>query len=277
MKEMFIPLFIFKKNIKIFIIIKMDVMHMHKIMGFGCLAHYGIRFYWKLKYGSMFFSPTDISPLIHLGLSLSSFLFKVPTLRLSSKAIIWKELQLHNIIFTSRSVMMMYHSMLFKEIGYFYYFVRLGIIGLHHYLADVVSNKYQNNDKTTVRDIPFNSNNKNFITLNKKIYASSQIIATTNLLISTSPDSGFIIMFPVQLSAFLMTLVRKGFITNNQWHFLYSLSIFIPFAINYRIINNNDKFHLIILHIISRLILRTNKYANFAMITILYKFVKYSF
>jgi hypothetical protein len=160
----------------------MDVMNIHKIMGFGCLAHYGVRFYWKFKYGSMFFSPTDISPLIHLGLSLSSFLFKVPTLRLSSKAIIWKELQLHNIIFTSRSVMMMYHSMFFKEIGYFYYFVRLGIIGLHHYLADIVSNKYQNNDKTTVCDIPFNIQNKNFIILNKKIYASSQIIATTNLL-----------------------------------------------------------------------------------------------
>ena len=84
-------------------------------------------------------------------------------------------------------------------------------------------------------------------------------------------------MFPIQLSIFLMTLVRKGFITNNQWHFLYSLSIFIPFAVNYKNINNNDKFHLIILHIISRLILRTNKYANFAMITILYKFIKPSF
>jgi len=256
----------------------MDIMHIHKIMGFGCLAHYGVRFYWKIKYGSMFFNAYDIAPLIHLGLSLSSFLFKVPSLRLTSKAIIWKELQLHNIIFTSRSVMMMYHAMLFKEVNSLYYFVRLSIIGLHHYLADVVSDKYQNNDKTTVRDIPFNIQNKNFITLNKKIYASSQIIATTNLLISTTPDSGFTVMFPIQSSAFLMTLVRKGFITNNQWHFLYSLSIFIPFAINYRIINNNTtyKFHLIILHIISRLILRTNKYANFGMITILYKFLNHS-
>lgn len=254
----------------------MDVMH--KIMGFGCLAHYGIRFYWKFKYGSMFFSPTDISPLIHLGLSLSSFLFKVPTLRLSSKIIIWKELQLHNIIFTSRSVMMMYHSMLFKEIGYFYYFVRLGIIGLHHYLADIVSNKYQNNDKTTTRDIPFKSNNKIIIDANKHFYAISQIIATSTLLITSNPDNGFVIMFPIQFSAFLMTLVRKGFISNNQWHLLYSLSLAFPYLINYNMISvNNYKLYISILHIISRLILRTNKYANFAMITILYKFVKHSF
>lgn len=252
----------------------MDVMHMHKIMGFGCLAHYGVRFYWKFKYGSMFFGPTDITPLIHLGLSLSSFLFKVPTLRLFSKTIIWKELQLHNIIFTSRSVMMMYHSLLFKEVGYFYYFVRLGIIGLHHYLADVISDKYQYNDKTTTRDIPYNIDNKTIINANKKFYAISQIVATSTLLITTNPDNGFIIMFPIQFSTFLMTLVRKGFISNNQWHILYSLSLYFPYFINFNPIHiKNNKLYLTILHIILRLILKINKYVNFALISVLYKFV----
>jgi hypothetical protein len=252
----------------------MDVMHMHKIMGFGCLAHYGVRFYWKFKYGSMFFGPTDITPLIHLGLSLSSFLFKVPTLRLFSKTIIWKELQLHNIIFTSRSVMMMYHSLLFKEVGYFYYFVRLGIIGLHHYLADVISDKYQYNDKTTTRDIPYNIDNKTIINANKKFYAISQIVATSTLLITTNPDNGFIIMFPIQFSTFLMTLVRKGFISNNQWHILYSLSLYFPYLINFNPIHiKNNKLYLTILHIILRLILKINKYVNFALISVLYKFV----
>jgi hypothetical protein len=256
----------------------MDVMHMHKIMGFGCLAHYGVRFYWKFKYGSMFFGPNDISPLIHLGLSLSSFLFKVPTLRLSSKAIIWKELQLHNIIFTSRSVMMMYHSMLFKELNYLYYFVRLGIVGLHHYLADVVSDRYQNNDKTTTRDIPHNIDNKIIIDANKKFYAISQIAATSTLLISSNPDNGFVIMFPIQFSTFLMTLVRKGFISNNQWHIFYSLSLALPYIINYNMISvNNNKLYINIFHVILRLMLRTNKFFNFAMVTILYKFVKFSF
>ena len=256
----------------------MDVMHIHKIMGFGCLAHYGIRFYWKFKYGTMFFEQNDISPLIHLVLSLSSFLFKVPTLRLSSKAIIWKELQLHNIIFTSRSVMMIYHSMLFKEVNTLYYFVRLGIIGFHHYLADVITDKYQNNDKTTTRDIPHNIDNKIIIDANKKFYAISQIAATSTLLITCNPDNGFVIMFPIQFSTFLMTLVRKGFISNNQWHILYSLSLAIPYFINYNMINvNNYKLYISILHIISRLILKTNKFANFAMVTILYKFVELSF
>jgi hypothetical protein len=256
----------------------MDVMHMHKIMGFGCLAHYGVRFYWKFKYGSMFFGPTDIYPLLHLCLSLSSFFFKVPTMRLSSKAIIWKELQLHNIIFTSRSVMMMYHSMLFNELNFFYYFVRLAIIGFHHYLADAISDKYQNNDKTTTRDIPHNIDNNIIIDANKKFYAISQIAATSTLLITANPDNGFIIMFPIQFSTFLMTLVRKGFISNNQWHLLYSLSLAFPYIVNHNMMSvNNYKLYISILHIILRLIFRTNKFINFAMVTILYKFVEISF
>ena len=85
-------------------------------------------------------------------------------------------------------------------------------------------------------------------------------------------------MFPIQFSTFLMTLVRKGMISNNYWHILYSLSLALPYFINYKTINvNNNKLYLSILHIFLRLILKTNKFANFALMTILYKFVKVSF
>ena len=253
----------------------MDILHMHKIMGFGCLVHYGFRFYYKFKYGTMFFNPYDISPLIHLSLSLSSFLFKVPIFRLSSKTIIWKELQYHNIIFTSRSIFIMYHSMFFKEINSTYYFVKLGIIGIHHYLADFISNKFQNNNKTTTRDIPYNIQNNIIIDINKKFYAISQIIATTNLLLTNNADNGFAIMFPIQFSTFLMTLVRKGYINNNTWHILYGLSLTVPYLLNYNGINlNNNKLYLSFLHIFMRLVLRTNKYYNFALITLCYNSLK---
>jgi hypothetical protein len=254
----------------------MDTLHIHKLMGFGCLVHYGIRFYYRFQYGTMFFNNYDISPLIHLSLSLSSFLFKVPTFRLNSKAIIWKELQLHNIIFTSRSVMMMYHSMFFKEINTIYYIIRLGIIGIHHYLADLVSDKYQNNNKTTTRDIPHDIENKTIVNINKKFYAVSQIVASTNLLLSNKPDNAFAIMFPIQFSTFLMTLVRKGYINNNMWHLLYTLSLTLPYLLNYdKIIegeSNNKKFYLSLLHIIMRLIIKTNKYYNFFIITFAYNY-----
>jgi hypothetical protein len=78
-----------------------------QVLGFTCLFHYFYRFYLATVYGTMFFNPeyltTWLTPAIHLTLSLSSFIFPVPTRRFGSKPIIWKELQLHNIIFTTRS------------------------------------------------------------------------------------------------------------------------------------------------------------------------------
>jgi hypothetical protein len=162
--------------------------------------------------------------------------------------------------------------MCFKEINAIYYITRLGIICIHHYLADMISNRYQNHNKTTTRDIPHNIENKFIIDVNKKFYATSQIIATTNLLLTNNEDNAFAIMFPIQFSTFLMTLVRKGYINNNAWHFMYGLSLTLPYLINYNVITNtnNSKLYYSLLHIFMRLILKTNKYYNFALVTISY-------
>lgn len=252
-------------------------MNIHKIMGFGCLIHYGYRFSLKIFYNDMFIT-SKIYPLIHLGLSLSSFIFKVPTYRYLSRTIIWKELQLHNIIFTSRSVFMIYHSLFFNNNDkYTYYISRMLIIMTHHYLADLITSKYQNNELTTTRDIKYDSDNKYLIKINKSFYAISQIIATTVLLLSKNPDNGFSIMFPIQLSAFLMTLVRKGIISNNQWHYIYTGSLILPYLINRNgILSDNNNIRIFsILHIILRFGLNTNKYLNMTILTSCYLFLKH--
>lgn len=255
-----------------------DILNIHKILGVGCLAHYGIRFYYKIVYGTMFFEKnhilTYISPMIHLSLSLSSFLFPVPKYRFDSKVIIWRELQLHNIIFTSRSVCMMYHCLFFKKINSLYYYSRLGIILIHHYLADIIIKKYQQKDKTTTRDIPQDTNNKLLKNITKKYYAISQLIATSNLLLSTNHENGFSIMLPIQLSTFLMTLVRKNIISNNSWHIYYALSLAFPYLLNLNgILNkNNSQFNISILYVISRLGLDINKYLNMILLTSVYNY-----
>lgn len=254
-----------------------DFLNLHKSLGFGCLIHYGYRFYLKFSYDTMFLDVNPIFPLFHLGLSLSSFIFKVPIKRFLNRTIIWKELQLHNIIFTSRSIFIIYHSIFFKTYDIYFYLTKLGIILSHHYLADIVSNKYINDDLTTTRDIRGEYGNN----LIKKFYAVSQIIATTNLLLNTNPDSSFTIMFPIQLSAFLMTLVRKGIISNNLWHIFYISSLVFPFILfNKNIINNTNNIHLYsILHIFLRLGIKTNKYSNMILISTLFihnKFIRNS-
>ena len=255
-----------------------DTFNVHKILGFGCLAHYGIRFYWKFRYGSMFLNNTAIttylSPLAHLTLSLSSFMFSIPTYRFNSKVIIWRELQLHNIIFTSRSVCMMYHAMLFQETNPLYYYSRLGIVLFHHYAADFVSGLYQPDNKTTTRDIPYD--NKLWFSpyLYKKYYAISQMVATCNILLSKNAENGFAIMFPIQLSAFLMTLVRKNIITNNDWHLYYTLSLALPYLLNFNGITPiNNQFYAGIAFVIARLGLGIDKYVNMFLVTSMYNYI----
>jgi hypothetical protein len=247
-----------------------DTFHIHKILGFSCLFNYFLRFYFKIYYGTTFMD--YYTPLFHLLLSLSSFIFKVPKLRLNNKTIIWKELQLHNIIFTFRSVFMIYHSLLIFNSFLSYYTTRFIGIVLCHYFADYISDKYQINDKTTTRDIPYDNINPILIKINKKFYAISQIVATTTLLLTDNPDNGFIIMFPIQLSTFLMTLVRKNIITNNSWHLYYGLSLLLPYILNYNMMVkiNNYKGYFAILHIILRLIFNFNKYLNFFIIYFFY-------
>ena len=49
-----------------------DYLHLHKILGFGCLINYFIKFYWKFNNNNAYLD--NYSPLFHLGLSLSSFI-----------------------------------------------------------------------------------------------------------------------------------------------------------------------------------------------------------
>ncbi len=254
-----------------------DIFNFHKILGFGCLANYGYRIGCKFIYGSMCFTNNSmihyLTPMVHLSLSLSSFIFQVPKYRINSKVIIWKELQLHNIIFTSRSVFMMYHTLLMNANNPYYHYTRLGIVLGHHILADVVSYKYKIQEKTTTRDIPY-MHNKLASYVTKKFYGISQLYATYTIMTTLNYENGLLIMFPIQLSTFLMTLVRKQVISNNVWHVLYSISLAIPFLINTNMIHpNNYKVYVASMFVISRLVFGVDKYANIIAYTLLTKSV----
>lgn len=263
-----------------------DKYHIHKSLGFICLIHYVIRIYFLIIYGTMFFNKdsifTWITPIFHLLLSLSSLIFKVPKNRFDSKIIIWKELQLHNIIFTSRSssvfLYWLYFDVFDKNHSLYIYHViiRLFIILIHHVTADIVSN---NNNKTTTRNINYDNISENVKNYVKKYYALHQFFAINALLLGECDETGkgflesaFLIMFPIQLSTFLMTLVRKSIISNKTWHIIYGISLLIPYLIT---INKEQKDYikplLSIIFIISRLYFHVNKYT--LMILTVYLFI----
>ena len=239
-----------------------DKYHLHKILGFGCLFNFFLRIYWLIVYGSMYIYADNQSsifiPIAHLTLSLSSFIFQVPQIRLNSKIIIWKELQLHNIIFTSRSAIIMIYSILCinnniirnTEYYYLYQIGKFALVILHHILADYITAKFNMNDKTTTRDINWENIPDNIKILIKKYYAICQILAINALILTENDKTGsgciesaLLIMFPIQLSTFLMTLVRKSIISNISWHIFYAISLLSPFLITINTINRTNGIH----------------------------------
>ena len=122
---------------------KEDNYNIHKFLGVFCLSHYIYRFTNLFVYGDMFFDDsmlTYVTPFIHLTLSLSSFIFHIPKKKISqTRPIIYRELQLHNIVFTLRSCIVFF-------LGYYGSSVnilplRFVLIMYCHILADYISFK----------------------------------------------------------------------------------------------------------------------------------------
>lgn len=97
------------------------------------------------------------------------------------------------------------------------------------------------------------------------------------MLLINNPDSSFVIMFPIQLSAFLMTLVRKGIISNEWWNILYTSSLLFPFLLfQNNLTKSTNNIHLYsLLHIFLRLGIKTNKYFNMSLISGLFIYMKF--
>jgi len=293
-----------------------DKYHLHKLLGFGCLFNFLLRIYWLIANGSMYIYADSASalviPVAHLTLSLSSFIFQVPLIRLNSKIIIWKELQLHNIIFTSRSATIMIYSVICirnnigtggTEYYYLYQFGKFALIIAHHLFADYITAKYNMNEKTTTRDINWENIPDTTRAIIKKYYAVCQILAINALILTDNDikgsgviESAFLIMFPIQLSTFLMTLVRKSIISNISWHIFYGLSLLSPFFIVINTMNKIDdscvsggscvsgirknelevaKIFLPTLYVIFRLQYGMDKYYLMSHVFILNMYIKY--
>jgi hypothetical protein len=279
-----------------------DRFHLHKVLGFGCLFNFFLRIYWLVAFGSMYiYADSPISlliPVAHLTLSLSSLIFHVPQTRLNSKIIIWKELQLHNMVFTSRSATIMLYSILCSRMNannasaasayYLYQFGKFALVIAHHLLADYITAKYNTNDKTTTRDINWENISERTKAVMKQYYAICQILAINALILtdnepygSGAVESAFLVMFPIQLSTFLMTLVRKSIISNISWHIFYGLSLVSPFIIIMNTMNSEKnelevaKVYLPILYIVFRLQYGMNKYYLMSHVFILNIYIHY--
>ena len=252
------------------------IRHPHKLLGYGALIHTVYRYTRFLCTGSMFdYKPYDVYFIVpHIVLSLSSFLFPIRESRVFSNQIIWRELQLHNIVFSLRSCsILLFHSFYgdikWYEPNLYINCIKFGIVMSHHLAADIVSHFYRKG--TTMRDMAWdNPNSALTITMKyfaDRFYAFSQFGATTFLIFSETlhMEIAYAILFAIQISTFLMTLRLKGIISNNMWHFVYSLALLVP---SYVIVQGkgNEGTMYTILFYIWRVMLRQNKYMGWCLI-----------
>jgi hypothetical protein len=165
-------------------------------------------------------------------------------------------------------------------------------------MADYITAKYNMNDKTTTRDINWENIPENVKTIMKQYYAICQILAINALLLTENEprgsgaiESALLIMFPIQLSTFLMTLVRKSIITNISWHIFYGASLLSPFLIILNTISKENvdadgnrerknelevaKVYLPILYVIFRLQYGMNKYYLMFHVFMINMYVQY--
>ncbi len=211
-----------------------DHFNLHKILGVICLTHFVVRFYNLFVYGDMLFLDSIVDYLFlfcHFLLSMSSFMFAIPSNRVKSMIVIWPEFRVHSILFASRSLACIFCSYVMYSIHH----VRLAcgvIVLLTMVAADMVTEHYKVNN-TTMRGMSwpnlFPLNNLYYQKAHNFFYSFSQIGATLSMITGNYPDHPFMMLLPIQIAPFLSTLVKKGIISDFYWHLIYTTTLLLPY------------------------------------------------
>lgn len=204
---------------------KEDSTLIHKGLGILCLLHFIYRYSLYLFYGNMFIqNPIDIFLVnIHGVLSISSFLFHIPSLRNPLKPMIYPEFRLHSIIFALRSVIVC--NIYYFNISFMYIICTCFVTMIGADIITFIYNPQGKNGKT-MRNMPFEKNLDENLQIKVVNMHSMMQIGATSFMFGTI-ETAFSPLFAIQIAAFLMTLVRKSIISTTTWHAIYSLTLWI--------------------------------------------------
>lgn len=212
-----------------------DSIHLHKIIGASGLIHYIYRFnQWKNN-GKMSFtsdSNTFMLIIMHALLSFSSLIFHLPKIRNPVSPMIYPEFRAHSIIFAYRSIaiMLVHWCFLYAEFDILKYYVKSSVykslIVIATMSATDLATKYYMPQGSTMRNMPFPEWIPENIRRSWNIfYSICQVFATLECLMRYDMSHAFMVLFPIQIAAFLMTCARKNIITPFGWHVYYTLSL----------------------------------------------------
>jgi len=249
-----------------------DGLHIHKVLGIACFLNYIYRFALWFLYGpANVYNVNKTSESLfwiacHSLLSISSLIFHLPKKRVRGSPVIWPEFRMHSIIFAIRSLLVMLVHVLSND-KQSSYAIRSAILLGTIICADITTNYFKSEEKT-MRGMP--SPEKTSIVFMNRLnmyYSICQVLATIKMIYSAELPyqivEPFFILFPIQLAAFLMTLVKKGIMTTEGWHFYYALFLGINYIYSYNIPFSSNYFPVVIgslFFCICRFKYRFNKY-----------------
>ena len=203
-----------------------DPYGLHKLVGFAVLLHFAYRFVSVARTGSMGFSRHSWSTLLffalHGGLSLTALQFKTPVRRHAGKPMMYREFQLHSVCFAFRSVLV--GLLLCTGFARWRGFAAIGV----HLAADQVTARFKQG--TTMRSMPWpKGTSERAMRSVNYFYSLSQLFATLGCM-RANLEGAFFILFPIQIAAFELTLVRKDIISARTWHAVYGGALSAGYA-----------------------------------------------
>ena len=236
-----------------------DKYHMHKTLGLLAFCNFILRFYYAIVYGTSFpsfeskvFSCSCV--LIHALLPIASLTIPLPEKRNFASPMIWKEFQLHSILFSCRHVLFTIITLLelwptqsrafYRDTGdaggtkgekgiaimlesVIKYLMIIGVIKV----AAVITEKYGDKELRTTNAMPYPV----YLTEYEKTrikceYAKKQFGATIFAVFSGELASSlnFAPLYAIQSAPFMMTLIRKGKCETVHYHRVYSATLLYP-------------------------------------------------
>lgn len=214
-----------------------EFFHAHKVFGVMSLGNYIYRLASQAIFGTMFFDTsywTLASIFVHAMMHVTSFQFLIPSRRNRVYNIIWPEMRWHSLVFAYRSLLMMcvlWSAWIGMIPTYVTPWIRGPLVLATMALADSITSYYILMDAITETDTTMRTNpypsyiSTAFARMYNLMYSTSQVFGTMNIL-CRDMGSIFLIILPIQIAPFGMTLVKKGIITQAGWHLWYSLAIF---------------------------------------------------
>lgn len=215
--------------------------HVHKVLGLFCLFHYLYRFgycaalqmkgnpnSWNAGFDKSYKSLTLV--WIHALLSYSSLIFHIPK-KQTGKPMIWQEFRAHNIAFASRSIICFTINLFGKrnkKVQKYEVLLKCLMVLSTFKSADIITEKMrEEKTESTTRTLPYwNDCSYKVEKAFKYYYMLAQYQASISCI--ASDFTIFSVMFPIQFSSLLMTLVRKGIINTKSYHLTYLFSLLIP-------------------------------------------------